>query len=49
MESPVPEQKEEPSQPLPSAPSDGSASVPAVDFFPSDPFIDSKTHTHTLW
>ncbi|XP_058245312.1 epidermal growth factor receptor substrate 15 isoform X2 [Hemibagrus wyckioides] len=39
-ESPVPEQKEETSQPI-SAQSEGSASVPAVDFFPSDPFIDS--------
>ncbi|KAM9475672.1 epidermal growth factor receptor substrate 15 isoform 6-T6 [Clarias gariepinus] len=40
MESPVPEQKEESSQPT-SAPNESSASVPAVDFFPSDPFVDS--------
>ncbi|XP_053481265.1 epidermal growth factor receptor substrate 15 isoform X3 [Ictalurus furcatus] len=40
VESPAPEQKEDPPQPT-SAPSESSASVPAVDFFPSDPFIDS--------
>ncbi|XP_060737541.1 epidermal growth factor receptor substrate 15 isoform X2 [Tachysurus vachellii] len=40
VESPVPEQKEESSQPI-GAHSDSSASVPPVDFFPSDPFSDS--------
>ncbi|KAB5567367.1 hypothetical protein PHYPO_G00231960 [Pangasianodon hypophthalmus] len=39
VESPVPEQKEESSQPI-SAQSESSASIPAVDFFPSDPFTD---------
>ncbi|KAI5610165.1 epidermal growth factor receptor substrate 15 isoform X1 [Silurus asotus] len=38
VESPVPEQKEEPSQPI-TAPSQNSA--PVVDFFPPDPFVDS--------
>lgn len=52
MESPVPEQKEESSQPT-NAPTESSVSVPAVDFFPSDPFVDSEreilVQTDLIW